>query len=385
MRNWILPENIADLLPPNARRLEALRRSMLDLCAGFGYELVQPPLIEYVDSLLTRQDAVLDLKTFKLTDQLSGRQMGLRADITPQVARIDAHLLNRQGVTRLCYAGPILHTLPDGIMAAREPLQLGAEVYGHAGIDADVEVIELMLACLAQAEITSVHLDVGHIGLFGAIADAAGLTGEARDLVFQAIQQKDASGLKRLTAGLEPALAAALIALPTLYGDQQVLQRAHALLPALPGIAAALVTLNDLTIALAARGVEANFDLAELRSGQYHTGLVFAVYADGWANAIARGGRYDDVGKQFGRSRPATGFSVDLKELTWRLPDATARRAILAPPGLDAELVGTINALRGKGETVVVKLGDVIDSEELQADRELLYRDGAWTVVPLAK
>lgn len=380
MRNWILPENIADLLPPEARRVETLRRASLDLIAGFGYELVQPPLIEYVDSLLTRDDAALDLKTFKLTDQLSGRQLGLRADITPQVARIDAHLLNRQGVARLCYAGPVVHTLPDGIMAAREPLQLGAEIYGYAGVAADVEIVELMGECLKLAGIAHVHLDIGHIGLFLALADAAGLQGGAREAVFRTIQQKDRATLAALLADVPADLKAGLLALPNLYGDLQVLEQAERNLPALPGVQSALRELRELSVALAARGITPNFDLAELRSGYYHTGLVFAAYAEGWPNAVARGGRYDHVGEQFGRPRPATGFSLDLKELAWRLPPAAARAAILAPSTFDLQLADAIRQLRAAGETVVVRLGEVVDPEELHANRELVLLDGQWQV-----
>ncbi|MGQ5521889.1 ATP phosphoribosyltransferase regulatory subunit [Chitinimonas sp. PSY-7] len=380
MRNWILPENIADLLPPEARRVETLRRASLDLIAGFGYELVQPPLIEYVDSLLTLDDAALDLKTFKLTDQLSGRQLGLRADITLQVARIDAHLLNRQGVARLCYAGPVVHTLPDGIMAAREPLQLGAEIYGYAGVAADVEIVELMGECLRLAGVRHVHLDIGHIGLFLALADAAGLQGDARESVFRTIQQKDVATLATLLVGVPQDLQVGLLALPNLYGDVSVLAQAERILPALDAVKAALLELRALTDALAARGIAPNFDLAELRSGYYHTGLVFAAYAEGWPNAVARGGRYDHVGEQFGRSRPATGFSLDLKELAWRLPPTPARPAILAPSDFDIDLAAAIRQLRADGETVVVRLGDVIDLGELHADRELVRIDGSWQV-----
>jgi ATP phosphoribosyltransferase regulatory subunit len=383
MRNWILPENIADLLPPEARRVETLRRAMLDMIAGYGYELVQAPLIEYVESLLTPHDAALDLKTFKLTDQLSGRQLGLRADITPQVARIDAHLLNRHGVARLCYAGAVVHALPDGVMAAREPLQLGGEIYGHAGVGADVEIVELMSECLRLAGIERLHLDLGHIGIFIALADAAHLQGETREAVFRAIQQKDVPTLSALLDGTEATLRDGLVLLPSLYGDMTVMATAEQRLPQLPGITQALAQLRELGDSLAARGITADLDLAELRSGYYHTGLVFAAYAEGWANAIARGGRYDDVGAQFGRSRPATGFSLDLKELAWGLPAAPARRAILAPDLVDAELADAIRALRQAGETVVVRLGEIIDVEELCADRELLKREGGWQVVQL--
>ncbi|WP_374350257.1 ATP phosphoribosyltransferase regulatory subunit [Chitinimonas sp.] len=383
MRNWILPENISDLLPPEARRVETLRRAMLDRIACFGYELVQAPLIEYVESLLTTKDAALDLQTFKLTDQLSGRQLGLRADITPQVARIDAHLLNRQGVARLCYAGAVVHTLPDGVMAAREPLQLGAEIYGHAGIAADVEVVQLMNECLGLAEIREVHLDLGHIGIFLTLADEAGLHGEFREAVFRAIQQKDVPVLRGLLSTLPESLREALILLPGLYGGIDVLDRATRQLPQLPGIVAALAQLRALVEALSLRGISPHIDLAELRSAYYHTGLVFAAYADGWANAIARGGRYDHVGEQFGRARPATGFSLDLKELAWRLPRLPARAAILAPDGFDPALAKVVAQLRDAGETVVVRLGEVVDVEELCADRQLVLSEEGWKVVAI--
>ncbi|SMC24911.1 ATP phosphoribosyltransferase regulatory subunit [Andreprevotia lacus DSM 23236] len=381
MRNWILPENIADVLPREARQTETLRRSLLDLFGRYGYELVMPPLVEYVESLFVLDDPALNLKTFKLVDELSGRQMGVRADITPQVARIDAHILNRQGVARLCYAGSVVHSRPDGILSSREPRQIGAEIYGYAGIAADVEVIELLVESLSVAGLAQVSLDIGHIGLFHALADAVGLKGDARDAVFDALQQKDLPTLRETTAGLDAGIVAGLLALPTLYGSQGVLERARAVLPEIAGVSSALDTLQALVDALDARGIAYRFDLAEVRSSDYHTGLVFAAYTPGFANAIARGGRYDSVGEKFGRSRPATGFSLDLRALT-HLPFPAAAAAILAPASDDAALIAAIRQLRAAGETVLVDLDVRLD--ESPCDRALRQINGQWQVVSLA-
>ena len=382
MRNWILPEYISDVLPREARQIESMRRGMLDLFAGYGYELVLPPLVEYVESLFLHDDPALDLKTFKLVDELTGRQMGLRADITPQVARIDAHILNRKGTTRLCYSGSVVNTRPNGILSTREPRQIGAEIYGCANIAADVEIIELMLESLALAGLKQVRLDIGHIGLFHALADAAGLKGDLRDQTFSALQQKDIPTLRSVTCELTPELAAGLQALPGLYGDsKEVLKSATQVLPAVTGVTEALKALELLVNALAVRGISVRFDLAEVRSSDYHTGLVFAAYSDGFANAVARGGRYDRVGEKFGRSRPATGFSLDLRELS-RLPFPLAQRAILAPAGDDAALIEAIRALRRAGETVVVDLG--VQADEAHIDRELRLEQGNWVVHALA-
>ncbi|XZG71842.1 ATP phosphoribosyltransferase regulatory subunit [Chitinibacteraceae bacterium HSL-7] len=380
MRNWILPENISDVLPREARQIETMRSSMLDLFARYGYELVLPPLIEYIESLFVEDDAVLNLKTFKLVDQQSGRQMGLRADITPQVARIDAHILNRKGVTRLCYAGSVVRTQPDGILATREPRQIGAEVYGAEGVAADVEVIELMLASLKLAGLPDVRVDVGHIGLFHALADAAGFKGTQREKLFTAVQLKDLPCIRTLVDGVSDELARGLVALPALYGSEGVLARAATELPALPAVTAALARLAELEAALAARDVMVCFDLAELRSSDYHSGLMFAAYAPGFNNAVARGGRYDSVGEKFGRSRPATGFSLDLRQLT-QLPFPDATTAILAPAGDDVALRAAIASLRAAGETVVVDLG--VCRDEAGCDRQLVERNGAWQVESL--
>ena len=380
MRNWILPEYISDVLPMESRQLETMRRALLDLYACYGYEQVEPPLVEYVESLFTQDDSALDLKTFKLVDELSGRQMGLRADITPQVARIDAHILNRQGVTRLCYAGSVVCTRPDGLLSNRQPRQIGAEIYGCSSLGADIEAIELMFASLELAGVKNFRLEIGHIGLFSAIAEAAQFDAELRQAAFNALQQKDIPALKELSAAVAPELKTALLALPTLYGDQHVLQRARTCLPALPAISAALDGLCELEQALTSRGVAVRFDLAELPSSYYHTGLVFNAYAQGFASAVARGGRYDRVGEKFGRSRAATGFSLDLRALTC-VPFPQRAAGILAPQGDDAALIAEVRALRLAGETVIVDLG--VDVTEVHINRCLQLINGAWQVVPL--
>jgi len=302
-------------LPPQAWRMEDMRRALLDLFRGRGYQLVIPPLMEYVDSLLTGVGADLDLKTFKLVDQLSGRLMGVRADITPQVARIDAHLLAMNAVNRLCYAGSVLHTQPDGFHCSREPIQIGAELYGEAGAEADLEILTLMLDALHSGGIQSIQLDIGHVGVYRALASEAGLTGAIEHQLFEALQAKDSSAVASLTATLPPVLRDAFIALPQLYGTCAILTEARSRLPQLPSVIAALDTLDTLERSLAAIHIKAAYDLAELRGYGYHSGVVFAAYTKGRSRAIAQGGRYDEVGRVFGRARPATGFSLDLREL----------------------------------------------------------------------
>jgi ATP phosphoribosyltransferase regulatory subunit len=313
MTAWLLPENVEDVLPPQAWRMEDMRRALLDLFRSRGYQLVIPPLMEYVESLLTGVGADLDLKTFKLVDQLSGRLMGVRADITPQVARIDAHLLAANAVNRLCYAGSVLHTQSDGFHRSREPIQIGAELYGEAGVAADLEILQLMLQALADCGVRAFQLDIGHVGVYRALAQEAGLSGETEHRLFGALQAKDGSDVAVLTADLPIALRDAFAALPQLYGDRSVLVEARARLPRLAAVDAALDTLAALDQGLA--GVEVAYDLAELRGYGYHSGVVFAAYTAGRSHAIAQGGRYDEVGRVFGRARPATGFSLDLREL----------------------------------------------------------------------
>jgi ATP phosphoribosyltransferase regulatory subunit len=309
---WILPEYIEDILPAEAARIERLRRAILDLFAGAGYELVMPPLLEYMDSLLTGTGHDLDVRTFKVVDQVSGRMMGVRADITPQVARIDAHLLNRRGVTRLCYCGSVLHTRPAGPGATREPIQIGAEVYGHAGVASDLEVQRLLCRALGLARASKVRLDIGHVAVFRSLVQAAKVGAALESELFAALQAKDQPALRGLTRGLDARTRGALLLLPELYGGPEVLALAARRLPPLPALKRALATLRALAKACP---VPASFDLAELRGYHYQSGVVFDAYCEGVAGAVARGGRYDEVGKAFGRARPATGFSIDLRSL----------------------------------------------------------------------
>jgi len=309
---WVLPEYIEDILPAEARRIENLRRRILDLFFEKKYQLVMPPLLEYMDSLLTGTGHDLELRTFKVVDQLSGRMMGVRADITPQVARIDAHLLNRKGVTRLCYCGSVLHTRPLSPGATREPLQIGAEMYGAAGVEADVEILELLCRALELAGVRAARIDIGHVAVFRAIAHQAEVGAEREAELFEALQRKDIPEIKNLSRSLKAKARDALLLLPSLYGNAEVLDVAEAKLPKLPDITRALATLRKLAKACK---FPASFDLAELRGYHYHSGVVFDAYCDGVTGAVARGGRYDEVGKAFGRARPATGFSIDLRSL----------------------------------------------------------------------
>jgi ATP phosphoribosyltransferase regulatory subunit len=309
---WVLPEYIEDILPAQAMRIESLRRRILDLFFKKKYQLVMPPLLEYIDSLLTGTGHDLELRTFKVIDQLSGRMMGVRADITPQVARIDAHLLNRRGVTRLCYCGSVLHTRPLSPGATREPLQIGAEIYGEGSVAADVEMLELLCEALALAGTRRARIDIGHVAVFRAIARAGSVGREREAELFEALQRKDTPSLKELSKKLPRKMRDALLMLPNLYGDAKVLDEAEAKLPKIAEITRALATLRKLAKACK---FPASFDLAELRGYHYHSGVVFDAYCDGVTGAVARGGRYDEVGKAFGRARPATGFSIDLRSL----------------------------------------------------------------------
>ena len=314
---WLLPEHIDDVLPDEAMRIERLRRSILDLFFEKKYELVMPPLVEFTDSLLTGTGHDLDLRTFKLVDQLSGRMMGVRADITPQVARIDAHLLNRKGVTRLCYCGSVLHARPATPTATREPIQIGAELFGERGVAGDLEIQGLLCRALAIAGVKGTRMDVGHVAVFRSLVQAAGISREMEVNLFEALQKKDVPSLKALTRRLDAKTRAALLLLPELYGDSSVLELAGRKLPDLPDLEKALATLRALA---KASSVPLSFDLAELRGYHYHSGVVFDAYCDGVAGPasvlIARGGRYDEVGKAFGRPRAATGFSIELRELS---------------------------------------------------------------------
>ena len=381
---WLLPEYIEDILPAEAARIEALRRTILDLFAAHGYELVMPPLLEYLESLLTGTGRDLDLRTFKLVDQLSGRMMGVRADITPQVARLDAHLLNRQGVARLCYCGSVLHARPAGLEATREPLQIGAEIYGHAGVESDLEILRLLCRALGLAGVRSARIDIGHVAVFRAIVQADGMPAGLEAELFEALQKKDLPALGALARGLGRRTREALLLLPELYGGREVLALAARRLPPIPAIKRALATLRALAEACA---VPASFDLAELRGYHYHSGVVFDAYCDGVTGAIARGGRYDEVGKAFGRPRPATGFSIDLRELADAASPLPPREPILAPcANGNRKLAAKIEALRRAGEVVIEELpGHARHRRELGCTRRLVRKRGRWIISKIGK
>lgn len=377
MPNWLLPESIADVLPSEARKIEELRRVLLDNFRLYGYELVMPPLLEYIESLLTGAGQDMDLRTFKLVDQLSGRTMGVRADMTTQVARIDAHLLNRVSVTRLCYAGSVLHTRPSGLHATREPIQIGAEIYGHAGLEADAEIQELVIASLALANISEVRLDLCHVGVLRALLEQDPLARKKEAELFALLELKDLPALEIITKDFNPAIRKALLDLPSLYGDVSVIERARNLLPKLTGIANALDELEYLV--KLAGGTHVTIDLADLRGYHYHSGVMFNAFVSGLPNAVARGGRYDHVGEAFGRARPATGFSLDLRELARLMPVAERKDAILAPWSQDNALRKKINELRDAGEVVIQSLpGHESEQDEFDCNRAVVFDGSQW-------
>ena len=386
MRNWLLPEYIEDILPAEALAIEAIRRRVLDRMLVHGYQLVGPPMLEYVESLLSGSGGDLDLRMFKVVDQLSGRMMALRADMTPQAARIDAHLLNHSGVTRLCYAGSVLHTVPSGLTRTREPLQIGAELYGHDGLESDLEIQQLMLQSLSIAGITKIHLDLGHVAVFRGLVKGAGISNELETQLFCALQSKDVSGLRDLCNKLDKVVDKkvhrALMLLPELYGDKKILEDARKLLPDFPEIQTALNDLESVSSELSPLVDTLSFDLADLRGYQYHTGMVFAAYAKGCPNAVALGGRYDEIGKAFGRSRPATGFSMDLRELSGLVKPTPYPKGVLASyKKSDKSLDKEIERLRSEGQIVVINLpGHQNDQDALDCDRQLVMDQGVWKI-----
>lgn len=382
MSAWVLPDHIADVLPSEARHIEELRRDLLDMARCYGYELVMPPLLEHLDSLLTGTGQALNLQTFKLVDQLSGRSMGLRADTTPQVARIDAHLLNRRGVTRLCYCGPVVHTRPASPHATREPLQLGAELFGHTGPEADLESIQLALDCLRASQLPACTLDLADVRIVSTLLDGVTASADVLAEVHVALGAKDVTSLRRLTRNFPAPSRQGLLALLQLYGDVAVLDEAARALPALPAIQDALGQLKWLASHL--HDTTLSFDLADLRGYAYYSGMRFAVYAQGGSDALLRGGRYDEVGAVFGRKRPAVGFSLDLKSLVRAVPQRPLRAAIRAPWGEAPALRQAIARLRGQGETVVCVLpGHESEIDEFQCDRELSEVAGQWVLSAL--
>jgi ATP phosphoribosyltransferase regulatory subunit len=387
---WLLPEGIEELLPDQAERLERLRRDLLDLFGGWGYRLVIPPIIEHLESLLVGTGRDLELQTFKLTDQLTGRLLGVRADMTPQVARIDAHRLKSTAPTRLCYVGPVLHTRPQGFARTRSPFQVGAELYGHGGIESDVEILQLMVETLTAAGSSHPHIDLGHVGVFRGLAREAQLDGEQEQVLFDALQRKAKPEIKAYLDSLTISAdqRRMLTALVDLNGDDSVLAEARQVLrPAGAAVNQALANLEQIA-QLAQRkmpGLALHFDLAELRGYHYQTGVVFAAFIPGHGQEIARGGRYDDIGHAFGGARPATGFSTDLETLIMLGPQqAEASGAIFAPNVDDAGLQSVIAKLRREGQRICVELpGQSGGAQEMGCDRSLELHDGTWQVKTL--
>ena len=383
MTAWVLPDHIADVLPSEARHIEELRRLCLDTARVFGYELVIPPLMEHIESLLSGTGSSLDLQTFKMVDQLSGRTLGLRVDTTPQVARIDAHLLNRVGVTRLCYCGPTLNTRAPGPYATREPLQLGAEIYGHAGLEADLEILQLALQCLQSSDISSFHVDLSDARILPALLREQGLSSSQQEAIAQALSSKDISAMRSIGASLPTPLRDALVALVQLYGGLDVLDRAEVIFKDWPEVLLALSQMRWL--ATHVHGHQVSIDLADLRGATYYSGPRFAMFVPEASDALVRGGRYDEVGALFGRKRPAAGFSLDIKALVSLIQRPVAQAAIRAPWGEDAGLHHAIAKLRKQGHTVVCMLpGHESEVDEFHCDRELVLLKGQWMLQPLA-
>jgi len=379
MSAWVLPDHIADVLPSEARHIEELRRGLLDTARCYGYELVMPPLLEHLESLLTGTGEALDLQTFKLVDQLSGRSMGLRADTTPQVARIDAHLLNRKGITRLCYCGPVLHTRPDKPHATREPLQFGAEIYGHAGLEADLEALRLARECLRVAEVRNTTIDLADVRVVSSLLESVAPDAQVLAAIHAALAAKDTGELASLTRDFPRDSREGLLALPHLYGDQTVLIEAERVLQRFAGVPKLLSNLKWIADRL--EGAAVTFDLADLRGYAYYSGARFAIYAPDASDALVRGGRYDEVGAVFGRNRPAAGFSLDIKQVVSVVPPRALKAAIRAPWGEAPDVNAAIAQLRESGETVVCVLpGHESEVDEFHCDRELVRVADRWVV-----
>jgi ATP phosphoribosyltransferase regulatory subunit len=386
---WLLPAGIEEALPSQARIIEGLRRDLLDLYQSWGYELVMPPFIDYLESLLTGTGHDLDLQTFKLTDQESGRLLGIRADMTPQVARMDAHQLRREGPTRLCYLGTVLHTRSDGFAGTRSPLQVGAEIYGHSGPESELEILRLVLLTLELAGIGNAYLDLGHVGIYRGLARQAGLGPDREQTLFEALQRKAIPEVAELIDawGLRGSVTDMLLALAELNGDDALERAAQVLAPADAAIHEALDHLARLRDGLNTwlPAVPVHFDLAELRGYHYKTGVVFAAFVPGWGQEIARGGRYDDIGKVFGRARPAVGFSSDLKGLLRQgqgryLADRYQPPAgVFAPWSPDPALVVEVERLRAAGLRVVCELpGQPGSARKAGCAEHLVFEGGRW-------
>ncbi len=386
---WLLPDGMEEVLPPQASRMEALRRNLLDLYDCWGYDLVMPPPVEFLDALLTGTGTDLDLQTFKLTDQLTGRMLGATADVTPQIARMDAHSMRRQGPVRLCYCTNVLRAQADPDQGGRSPIQVGVELFGHAGLEADGEIIHLAISSLTAAGAEEIHLALGHIGIYRSLVEAAGLDNDQEAAIFEALALKSPGILaEQVDLNVKsPALATLFKSLAELHGDISILDQAQRLFAeAPPSVNAALDDLKALYEGIRARyDVDLYVDLAELRGYEYHTGMLFAAYAPGYGHALAKGGRYDDTGRAFGRARPATGFSMDLKQLASLTPASPAKGAIWAPALEDEALNRAISALRERGERVIQALsGQDIGPAAHTCDRQLELIDGRWQTTTLA-
>lgn len=392
---WLLPDGVDELLPPEAWAVEQMRRSMLDAYSRYGYELVSPPLIEYIESLLTGTGNDLDLQTFKVTDQLTGRMMGVRADITPQVARIDTHLLKSKGITRLCYVDTVLHTRPAHTMTNRSPLQIGCELFGEAGQSADIEIISLMLNTLELAGVKQIHIDLAHVGIYRGLVESTEMSQEVESKLFDALSRKSLPDLNALAIdAANDAVVIRLISdIANLSGGVQALGQIRAkvakLEPSLPAVISAIDELQSISQQIHQRfsGVEIGFDFCELRGYNYHTGILFSAFSTNYGYALAKGGRYDDVGKDFGESRPATGFSADLKALV-RLAENNAAQTIdapsgiLAPAGSDEALLAQITELR-KTERVVQQLSAQDERETYNCHKRLVFENGQWQLTEI--
>lgn len=379
----MLPDGIEEILPPRAGQLEALRRRLVDLHQRYGYELVYPPLVEHLDSLLTGTGRRLDLQTFKLVDQLSGRSLGIRADMTPQVARIDSSRLRRKGVTRLCYVGTVLRTRPEGLETSRAPLQIGVELFGHRGTQSDVEVVMLMIASLRAARVKGLHVDLGHVGVFRALARDAGLSDAAETQLFSLLQRKSLPEMEVFFAesSITEQHAQRFRSLIACAGGEEVLPKARQLLQgASDAVMAALAELEDLAGSLMQREPDVVwlFDLAELRGYHYHNGVVFSAYSEGHLHEIARGGRYDGVGASFGRARAATGFSSDLRLLLRHFEESTPSRGIFVASADVDKAWATIEQLRAAGERVVCGLSEEDSASQHGCDQTLQAVDNGW-------
>lgn len=383
LNRWLLPEGVEEILPKQAWQIETFKRQTLDLYRSWGYELVIPPLIEYSESLLIGMGSDMDVQSFKLTDQLSGRTLAIRADITPQTARMDAHSFKQDGPTRLCYAGTVLHTKPKSQLASRTPIEIGAELYGDASVHSDFEIISLMLATIETAGIDKAHLDIGHVGIYRNLVAAANMSDADEALLFDAFDRKAKAEVAVICArAANTEVSALLVDLIDLHGDSRVLTKAAAVLTTAP--ATVIDALNELQAII--EKIEAcydktplHIDLSELRGYQYHTGLVFAAYIDGIGHAVANGGRYDGIGEHFGRGRPATGFSANAKALLSKVAAAEPCSLILAPVvDGDVGLLTAIQSLRERGERVVqALLGAEIPAN---CNKELVNENGQWQV-----